>query len=350
MQRCEKCGQVNYNYEDQCAYCGADLYISVDENDDYSSSDNDLTNDIINELSQSESEPIDINDNPFNRVIEENQFIEKEDIFGLEEEINIDEISDVPLKANIEDEQTNKKPHILELQDDLKKKIKRNKKLEKSLGLFFKEISVDMENLTSPINIRGYYFLNPNKHIDEIKLSAICYDVLKNKIERNHIILKKSISKEFQEFTISINPNIHKTAMIILLPEEIEEVVLDDFNTSITENEEVHHQESNNIFIEQIKEIERKIGMTISNTSIIIKSNSRLEIVGEIYIKNPDKYKTIKIVATCYDSNNHILASQSTNLNPQLYLGFDTLKLVVDDVNVKHIERIKLYPTLQDIY
>lgn len=102
------------------------------------------------------------------------------------------------------------------------------------------------------------------------------------------------------------------------------------------------------IYLEQMKDIERKIGMSIDNTSVLIKSSDRLEVVGEIHIENPEKCRDIKIATTCYDEDNHIIDTRSSVINTKLFLGFDTLHVVVSDVVVDDIKRIRLYPTFFD--
>jgi hypothetical protein len=352
MQRCEQCGQINKNYEERCVYCGSYLSISVDHEDEqfnhYDDSRN-LTDEILNELTQNNTEPLDYNDETsslFDQVVEDNLYHEEEDEFIYPEEEEDDEYlldERIPQK-----EKTTKKRHIIELEYELKKKIKRNKKLEQSFGIELKDIDIDMTSITQPIDILGSYRLSPNRGFRQVSLSVICYDILKNKIARNNIILHASATGQFRNFKITINPNIHKTAMIILLPEEIIET--DDNEEIIPDKKQSDNGTlpKNNIFIEQMRDIERKIGMKISNTAVIIKARDRFEIVGEIYLKSPDKYETIKITATCYDKDNNILATESTRLNTKLFLGFDTLRLKVDEVDVSKVEHVKLYPTLQE--
>lgn len=371
LQRCDKCGQLNDNYEERCIYCGEYLYISVDQDDNHYKVQDDFTNEIIEELTNNNNEAmefLDINDNPFTKSIEENLFDEEDDEYTEEIDFINDSDNDfhdleITRDTYIEDQsydnfkedekiedKPRKKKHLIELEEDLKRKIKRNKKLENSIGITFRDIEVCISSLTNPIEISGKAFINPNNSHDEYKLSIICYDVLKNKLERKEVLLNNKSSDNYVDFNVLINPNIHKTAMIILLPEIIESTVI------LEELEEDSSSQQNNrvfsvkdIFIEQMTEIERKIGMKISNTSIILKNNKKIEIVGEIYIENPDKYNTIKITATCYDKNNNIIATESTKINTKLYLGFDTLKLVINNVNISKIQRIKLYPTLQGL-
>lgn len=400
MQRCEKCGQMNYNSAEKCIYCNHYFFISVDhDNQNYSThrhgtTSADITNEIIEELSNSNNdaaEYFDIDDNPFTKSIESNSYYEEEDFINHRD----DQFHDVEIKTNnnqsfdnadlyddvdstenlindedsygrqsysdtfdenpfaIEEERRDvapKKQHLIDLENDLKRKIKRNKRLENSIGIAFGDIEVEVSSITSPIIISGKAFFNTNEITEDYQLSIICYDVLKNKLGRKDLILKNSQNKEYVEFRASINPNIHKTAMIILLPEIIEEPLVspDDIETNDDEKD-YSYGFVKNIFIEQMNEIERKIGMKIDNTSVILKSDQKIEIVGEIYIKDPEKYNTIKITATCYDKDGYIIATESTKINTKLYLGFDTLRLIVNHVNVRKIQRIKLYPTLQGL-
>ena len=352
MQRCEQCGQINKNYEERCVYCGSYLSISVDHEDEsfnHYNNSMDLTDEILNELTQNNSEPLDHNDETsslFDEVVEKNLYHEEEEEFIYPEEEDEEDryLFDEKIQAK---ENVTKKRHIIELEYELKKKIKRNKKLEQSFGIELKDIDIDITSITQPIDILGSYRLSPNRGFRQISLSVICYDLLKNKIARNNIILRASATGQFRNFKITINPNIHKTAMIILLPEEIIETEDNEEITVDKTPSNTGNLPKNNIFIEQMRDIERKIGMKISNTAIIIKARDRFEIVGEIYLKSPDKYETIKITATCYDKNNNILATESTRLNTKLFLGFDTLKLKVDEVDVSKVEHVKLYPTLQ---
>ena len=186
--------------------------------------------------------------------------------------------------------------------------------------------------------------------------------------------------KRYYDFNLILKPDISKTSILILLPEIVDKLPdaineVDKKNAqNISKNNNISRnlqkpknkqvkkntqakkidsrksvavETSNSIFIEQMKNIEHRIGMNITNTSVLIKSNSYLEVVGEIYIKSPDKYNDIKIAATCYDKNNKIIATESTHINTKLYLGFDTLCLKLKDVDVCRVERIRLYPTFQ---
>ena len=389
MQRCEKCGQINNNYEERCVYCGEFLYISVDHDDRQydSQDDNDFTSQIIEELTNSNNEAaqyMDIDDNPFTKTIEDNSyhensrsrdtFMDDEDEFINDRDVNfrdielnkhnrddedlfedddgLFEVNDNPFEddSGFDDSQNPemppKKQHLIDLEEDLKKKIKRNKKLENSLGIRFTDIDVEVSSIRNPIEISGRAIFNQNKTKEDYKLSIICYDVLKNKLERKEIILENNDTESIK-FNTTIHPNIHKTAMIILLPEIIETEAPEENIPDV--NYHVRAESIKNIFIEQMHDIERKIGMKIDNTSVLLKSDRKIEIVGEIYIKTPDKYNTIIITATCYDKNNYIIATESTKINTKLYLGFDTLRLIVSDVDVDKIQRIKIYPTLQGL-
>lgn len=382
MQRCEKCGQENNNYAERCVYCGEFLYIAVDHDDiqynhprrKIKRRHNDFTEDIIDELSNSNneaSEYMDIDDNPFTQAIEKNSYHEKNryinDDYIDESFINPGDSSFQDLEVNNPDtleeeiieeltgyhqQQPPKKQHLIDLQDDLKRKIKRNKTLENSIGIRFSDIDVNVTSIKNPIEITGRAHFNQNDIHEDYKLSVICYDVLQNKLDRKEIMLENDNHDEHVDFTISITPNIHKTAMIILLPEIIEEDQEDTTEFSYDYKKASHDVSpsiTNQIFIENMTDIERKIGIKIDNTSILFKSDRKIEVVGEIYIKHPDKYTTIMITATCYDKNNHIIATEATKINTRVYLGFDTLRLIINDVDVKKIQRIKIYPTLQGL-
>ena len=387
MQRCEKCGQVNNNYEERCVYCGEFLYIAVDHDDKQynytqkgSRRKHDFTDDIIEELTNSNneaSEYMDLEDNPFTRTIEDNSYHETDryinddyiddsfinpgdndfhDIEASPEKVfenNPDYYDNQGFNYDKEDDKPPKKQHLIDLQEDLKRKIKRNKKLENSIGIRFSDIDVDVTSIKNPIEISGKAHFNQNDTTEDYKLSVICYDLLKNKLDRQEVILENHENVEHVDFNVSIHPNIHKTAMIILLPEVIKTVNEDEFEDFDFEEDTneitIPQHIVNQIYIEQMHDIERKIGMKIDNTSILLKSDRKIEIVGEIYIKSPDKYSTIMITATCYDENNHIIATESTRINTRLFLGFDTLRLIVNDVDVKRIQRVKIYPTLQGL-
>ena len=78
--------------------------------------------------------------------------------------------------------------------------------------------------------------------------------------------------------------------MIILLPEIIEEQRNDAAEFSYDYKKASHDVSpsiTNQIFIENMTDIERKIGIKIDNTSILFKSDRKIEVVGEIYIKHP---------------------------------------------------------------
>ncbi|MBO7719470.1 MAG: hypothetical protein J6S29_04880 [Methanosphaera sp.] len=382
MQRCEKCGQVNNNYEERCIYCGEFLYIAVDHDDlQYNHPqqkrirrNNDFAEEIIDELSNTNNEAtefMDIDDNPFTKTIEDNAYHEDtkyinddyiddsfinntdENFQEMEADYNTYEHELIDELESDRQVQQPKKQHLIDLQDDLKKKIKRNKKLENSIGIMFSDIDVDVTSIKNPIEITGRAHFNQNDIHEDYKLSVICYDVLQNKLDRKEIILKNDAHREHVDFSVSINPNIHKTAMIILLPEIIESHTADDVDefSFIDEHPtyDISPSITNQIFIENMTDIERKIGLKIDNTSILFKSDRKIEVVGEIHIKHPDKYSTIMITATCYDKNNHIIATESTKINTRVFLGFDTLRLIINDVDVKKIQRIKIYPTLQGL-
>jgi hypothetical protein len=387
MQRCEKCGQINNNYEERCIYCGEFLYIAVDHDDNQYHQQpsrkrtvrDDCTDEIIEELSNTNNEAtefLDIEDNPFTRTIEDNShhedtsyvnddyiddsFInagdrdfrdfevnEGHDIFE-EDNIQEDIYPDDTFEEDDRQVKPPKKQHILDLEDDLKRKIKRNKKLENSMGIMFSDIEVDVTSIKNPIEISGVAHFNQNMIRDDVKLSVICLDVLQKRLDRQEVILENRDNREHVNFSVTIHPNIHKTARIILLPETVNP------QTPVEEEDDIPDVElnphiTNQIFIEQMHDIERKIGMRITNTSILLKSDRKIEVVGEIHLKNPDKYSNILITGTCYDKNNQIIATESTKINTRLFLGFDTLRLIVNDVDVRKIQRVRIYPTLQGL-
>ena len=183
---------------------------------------------------------------------------------------------------------------------------------------------------------------------DDVKLSVICLDVLQKRLDRQEVILENVDNREHVNFSVTIHPNIHKTARIILLPETVNPQIPVEEEDDIPDVELNPHI-TNQIFIEQMHDIERKIGMRITNTSILLKSDRKIEVVGEIHLKNPDKYSNILITGTCYDKNNQIIATESTKINTRLFLGFDTLRLIVNDVDVRKIQRVRIYPTLQGL-
>lgn len=409
MQECPYCGQQNSDFEDRCVYCGELLFIEV-EHDEEKNSFDDIKNDInhqyaakiARELLEEEQkkqklksyddfddftkdllDPMDISreitpekedyedkssddkttytENMFEETLSDltDDYIEED---NSEYTIYNDDINDNTYEDNTNDyEIENNIPSedLMEIESRLKKKIKRNKKLETRLGLSFKNIALVLNDKGS-IEILGSVSTNTVYDNNCLKLSVICYDNDLNEIEQSSTLIIMNSLKTYYDFNIILNPDINKTAILILMPEIVDKLpdkkIINNANKKVQPKKVKHPQQnkvnvaeksSNSIFIEQMKDIERRIGMNIDNTSILIKSKRYLEIVGEIYIKHPDKYNNIKIAATCYDKNNKIIATESTHINTKLYLGFDTLSLKLKDVDVSRVERIKLYPTLQ---
>ena len=314
MQRCEKCGQINNNYEERCIYCGEFLYIAVDHDDNQYHQQpsrkrtvrDDFTDEIIEELSNTNNEAtefLDIEDNPFTRTIEDNSYHEDTSYVNDDyiddsfinagdrdfRDFEVNEGHDIFEEDNIQEDiypddtfeeddrqvKPPKKQHILDLEDDLKRKIKRNKKLENSMGIMFSDIEVDVTSIKNPIEISGVAHFNQNMIRDDVKLSVICLDVLQKRLDRQEVILENRDNREHVNFSVTIHPNIHKTARIILLPETVNP------QTPVEEEDDIPDVElnphiTNQIFIEQMHDIERKIGMRITNTSILLKSDRKI--------------------------------------------------------------------------
>ena len=216
------------------------------------------------------------------------------------------------------------------------------------MGLIIRNIDIILDDVDGPLLIMGDITTDDKLDNKSVQLSAISYDENKKIISKNDTIVKVDHGN-YENFTISLDVKIDRTDIVIILPEMIRY----DDDTTTNEMSEIKPEEykkpatGNNIFIEQLSDIERKIGMTISNTSVLVKSDNNIEIVGEIRIENPDKYHDIKIAATCYDFNNSIIGTESTKINTKLFLGFDTLSIKINNINVNEIQRIRLYPTLQ---
>lgn len=346
MQRCSNCGELNDDSYDYCAYCGEIMYIQVENN---TTTDNVKMDQLYAESLTREF--IDTNTNIFDddnmeditrEILEETNdntslFLDDEDLFT-----DIDE----------EEEDINKDEELIQLEKELKTKIKRNKKLESDMGLILRNIDVILDDFNGPLEIMGEITTNDKLDNKSVQLSAISYDINKNQLTKNETVINVDHGN-FKSFDISLNIDTDKTAIIIILPEMIHydnNEKKDEFedNILITNYEKYDvSTEANNIFIEQLQDIERKIGMTISNTTVLLKSDYDIEVVGEIRMKNPEKYGNIKIAATCYDEQNHIIGTANTQINTKLFLGFDTLSLKISNIDVKTIQRIKIYPTLQ---
>ena len=338
MQQCLHCGQYNEDYEDYCAYCGEELYIEIDHDDARNPKMDHLYADSI------AREIIDSNTNVFDdelnevtkELLGENEEDNKAFLMDLED-FNFDSEKEV---FSIDDEQ------LIKLEEQLKNKLRRNKKLEAGMGLLIRNIDVILDDYTGPLLIMGEITTNDKLDNKKVQLSAVSYDINKKQLSKNSTIVKVDHGN-FEKFTISLDLDITETAIIIILPERIRYDNDELKNENVKEEKILIPEEGNNIFIEQLVDIERKIGMTLTNTSVLIKSENSIEIVGEITIENPDKYHNIKIAATCYDKNNKIIGTESTKINTKLFLGFDTLSLNIENINVNNIQRIRLYPTLQ---
>lgn len=337
MQQCLHCGQYNEDYEDYCAYCGEELYIEIDHDDSRNPKMDHLYADSI------AREIIDSNTNVFDNELNE---VTKE-LLGEKEEDNktfLMELDDY--NFDTEEDISINDAQLIHLEQQLKNKLRRNKKLEAGMGLLIRNIDVILDDYTGPLIILGEITTNDKLDNKKVQLSAVSYDINKKQLSKNSTIVKVDHGN-FEKFTITLDLEITETAIIIILPEMIR-YDNDELNKQAVKEEKiVFPEEGNNIFIEQLVDIERKIGMTITNTSVLIKSENSIEVVGEITIENPDKYHNIKIAATCYDKNNKIIGTESTKINTKLFLGFDTLSLNIENINVENIQRIRLYPTLQ---
>lgn len=337
MQQCLHCGQYNDDSEDYCAYCGEALYIQINHDDSRNAKMDHLYADSIAQ------EIIDSNTNIFDDELDEvtkellgenndnddNSFIMDIDEYDFDTDNNLSE----------EDEK------LIQIEQGLRNKLRRNKKLESGMGLFLRNIDIILDDYDGPLIIMGEITTNDKLDNKKVQLSVISYDINQRQISKNSTIVKVDHGN-FSKFSISLDLDIKETAIIIILPEMIR-YDNDDIDEKVTKEKIEIPEDGNQIFIEQLIDIERKIGLTLKNTSVIIKSEQSIEIVGEITIENPDKYHNIKIAATCYDKNNKIIGTQSTKINTKLFLGFDTLSLDIEDINVNNIQRIRLYPTLQ---
>ena len=338
MQQCLHCGQYNEDYEDYCAYCGEELYIEIDHDDSRNPKMDHLYADSI------AREIIDSNTNVFDNELNE---VTKE-LLGENEDNTKNFLMDLEdFNFDSEDESFSiNEEQLIQLEEQLKNKLRRNKKLEAGMGLLIRNIEVILDDFTGPLLILGEITTNDKLDNKKVQLSAVSYDINKKQLSKNSTIVKVDHGN-FEKFTISLDLDITETAIIIILPERIR-YDNDEIEKENVKKEKISiPEEGNNIFIEQLVDIERKIGMTLTNTSVLIKSENSIEIVGEIKIENPDKYHNIKIAATCYDKNNQIIGTESTKINTKLFLGFDTLSLNIENINVDHIQRIRLYPTLQ---
>ena len=226
-------------------------------------------------------------------------------------------------------------------------------------------IQLDYNEKINTLAITADVKLIKHLTIGVIRLSAIVYDTLGSKYSEDNIFLDDITTDSYDLVTFNVHLDLNNISRIIIIPELTSKRRNEQSPRKIVENkpqqppikkekpQSIVKTPNNvisrydNIYIEQREDIEHRIGMKITNTSVLVRPDNLIEIVGEIYIKNPDKYDLINIVATCYDHENNILATESKQINTKLYLGFDTLSLKLDYVDVDNIERILLYPTLQ---
>lgn len=335
MQQCLHCGQYNEDSEDYCAYCGEALYIQINHDSSNAKMDHLYANSIAQEI-------IDSNTNIFDDELDE---VTKE-LLGESDDSDKSFIMDLEdYDFDSADDFSEDDEKLIRIEQGLRSKLRRNKKLESGMGLFLRNIDIILDDYEGPLVILGEITTNDKLDNKKVKLSAVSYDIDQRQLSKNSTIVKVDHGN-FSKFTVSLDLNVSETAIIIILPERIR-YDNDELDEEV-KKEKVHlPEEGNQIFIEQMVDIERKIGMTLKNTSVLIKSETSIEIVGEITIENPDKYHNIKIAATCYDVNNKIIGTESTKINTKLFLGFDTLSLNIENINVNNIQRIRLYPTLQ---
>ena len=218
MQECPYCGQLNSDFEDRCVYCGELLYIQVEHDDEETSNDiNEINHQYADKIAQEllkdennkqtktfddldeftrellsptdiSDESVSISDNDDSYYFEEdnNDTITNEsfnDTNMFEEtlaDITTDfteDNEDTYFEYETEDvpevhEKTREK--LIEIESKLKKKIKRNKKLETRLGLSFKNIALVINNINGPIEVLGSVSTNTVYNNHCLKLSVIC--------------------------------------------------------------------------------------------------------------------------------------------------------------------------------
>lgn len=337
----------------------------------------------------------------------ENSYYDDEEIQQYPQDFYDDEIQDdnILYEDSIDESADLEKLEYIE--DTLKSKIKRNKKLENHYGINIKDITLDLDNLTGPFHITGNVSINKRTNKNAVKITVKCFNKDKKQIDEDSSIM--AVRGLNHIFNVTLKPNLDDVAIIIIVPElinisqkqlkqlkedkpiktikpqkapestnisqqpkhkSIKQPTKDDIKREYQKQKDnndtkkgsfkdkiIPHRKNkkkqshytdekliNNIYLEQIKDIERKIGMNIDNTSILIK-NDKVEVVGEIHIKNPEKCQEIKIATTCYDKDNKIIATDTLKINTKMFLGFDTLHIVIDDVDINKIKRIRLYPT-----
>ena len=341
MERCSQCGQLNEDYEDYCIYCGEAMFIQVDHENTTNNVriDHLYADSIARELIDENTTVFDDDDDLSDVTKELLSEDEDDDTFIMDtDEFFFDEYEDE--KNEIKDEK------LIQLENQIKTKIRRNKKLESGMGLVLRNIDIILDDFNGPLEIMGEITTNDKLDNKSVQLSAISYNIDKKMLNKAETIIKVDHGN-YKNFSLSLNLNIKETAIIIIVPEMIRYDNTDEPQEEVSVEKQEIPNTGSNIFIEQLHDIERKISMEISNTAVLVKNDSSIEIVGEIRIENPDKYHNIKIAATCYDNNNKIIGTESTQINTRLFLGFDTLSLKIDNINVDSIQRIRLYPTLQ---
>lgn len=345
MQRCSNCGEFNDDNDDYCAYCGEVMYIQVENNS--------TSNNVKMDHLYADSIARELIDTNTNSIFEDDIDEITRELIGEEDKESSMFIDDKEFFIDSEDNEENPRDdELIQLENSLKEKIRRNKKLESGMGLILRNIDVILDDFNGPLDILGEITTNDKLGNKSVQLSAISYDKNKHQLTKNETIINVDHGN-FESFDITLDIDLEKTAIIIILPEMIhydnDDIGIKDEEIKNKKEEQEYDipEEINSIFIEQLNDIERKIGMTITNTAVLIKSEYEIEIVGEIRIKNPDKYHNIKIAATCYNELNQIIGTANTQINTKLFLGFDTLSLKINHIDVKSIQRIRLYPTLQ---
>lgn len=316
-----------------------------------------------------------------------------------------DEVDDTINDTQEDDDKDNFR--LSELEESLKSKIKRNKRLENHYGINIEDVGLELSRVDESFSISGNVVLNKRTNKNAIKITVKCFNKNKESIEEDSTIIP--VRQLDHRFNVTLKPVVDDVVIIIIVPELVnisqtqlkqlknrkqdkqrqtkvqtqnqvkkqssklqskknveKQPSVDDIKQEYQKKDEknsdkksfkdklirrkkkkdsgVSEELINNIYLEQIKDIERKIGMSIDNTSLLVKDDM-VEVVGEIHIKNPDKCQNIKIATTCYDKDNKIIATGSLKINTKMFLGFDTLHIVIDDVDVRDIKRIRLYPT-----
>ena len=283
MQRCPYCGQLNDDFEEQCIYCGELLYIAVehednkynrerDNDDSHRYADriaqelidderrrqeklkhqrNDLVKDIDDlddfakellrpenntnitdeeedffykpEESPYEVEPqqneIPVQDN--NNQIREEQIVQEE-----KDELSNDLIDEDSFDDNFligeEKYASLSREELNLLKEEFRGKIKRNKKLENSLGLRFNNIELDIDD-DKIVTISGKVSINKKLDKDKVlQISVICFNKEGNKTEKEKTIVEINKLYDLTAFDIEFKPDFFDTSIIIILPEIVD--------------------------------------------------------------------------------------------------------------------------------